>query len=422
MSWFAFSIWAWKATGEATTLAMVQFYAFVPTLLFSPFAGALVDRWNKKLVMALSDFGTALATAAILGLYLGNLLQVWHLYVAAVFAGAFTAFQFPAYTTATVLMLKKDQYSRAEGMLGLTQAIPGIMAPLLAAALIGRIGFNGILTIDLITFLAAFATLLMVFIPKPAARKDTLPLNLWKESLSGFRYIYQRSGLRALVLLFMGGNFFEGMGTALIVPMILARTNNNAVTLGNIQSIGAVGGIIGGALISVWGGPRRRILGIVLGWTSACILGLTLMGVGGNWIVWAVASFFFAFFVVFVNSSEQAIWQTKVDPAIQGRVSATRLLLIQVTYLVSMPLAGWLADNVFEPGLVVGGRLSMFNWLVGSGPGAGMALILVLAGLGGALIVLTGYSFRTVRNIEDLLTDYDGNPPPVMEKAAEGKA
>ncbi len=422
MSWFAFSIWAWQATGEATTLAMVQFYAFVPTLLFSPFAGALVDRWNKKLVMALSDFGTALATAAILALYLGNLLQVWHLYVAAAFAGAFTAFQFPAYTTATVLMLKKDQYSRAEGMLGLTQAIPGIMAPLLAAALISKIGFNGILTIDLITFLAAFATILMVFIPKPAARRDNLPLNLWRESLSGFRYIYQRSGLRALVLLFMGGNFFEGMGTALIVPMILARTNNNAVTLGNVQSIGAVGGIIGGALISIWGGPKRRILGIVLGWTSACILGLTLMGVGGNWIVWAVASFFFAFFVVFVNSSEQAIWQTKVDPAIQGRVSATRLLLIQVTYLVSMPLAGWLADNVFEPGMTAGGSLSMFTWLVGSGPGAGMALILVLAGLGGALIILAGYSFRTVRNIEDLLTDYDGNPPPVMEKGTEGKA
>ena len=418
MSWFAFSIWAWKVTGEATTLALVQFFAYIPTLLFSPAAGVLVDRWNKKLVIALSDLGTALATLGILLLYITHLLQIWHLYVAAVFAGVFIAFQFPAYSAATILMLPKKQYSRAEGMLGLTQAIPGILAPLLAAALLGKIGFAGVLVIDLLTFLAAFGTLVWVYIPQPVMAQLTQRGRLWKESLFGFRYIFDRPGLRALVLLFLGGNFFEGLGTALMVPMILAHTGNNAVVLGSVQSIGAFGGIIGGVLISLWGGPQRRILGIVIGWICACGLGLLLMGVGGVWIVWAIAYFCFAFFVVFVNSSEQALWQTKVNPTVQGRVAATRLLLIQIPYLVAMPLAGWLADKVFEPAMISNSALSVFKWIVGDAPGAGMSLILVLAGLGGMLVIISGYAFPTLRHVEELLPDYDGHPPAPAEVAA----
>jgi MFS transporter, DHA3 family, macrolide efflux protein len=410
MTWFAFSIWAWKTTGEATTLALVLFFSYIPTLFFGPVAGALVDRWNKKLVMAFSDLGTALATLAILFLYVAHSLQVWHLYVAAIFAGVFLSFQFPAYSAATTLMLPKDQYARAEGMLGLTQAVPGILAPVVAAALLGKIGFAGVMVIDLITFLAAFTTLLLVYIPQPVKSQLVVQGNLWKESLFGFRYIFERPGLRALVVLFLAGNFFEGLCTTLISPMILARSGNSTIVLGSVESIGAFGGIIGGVLISIWGGPRRRILGIVIGWTCAFGLGLLLMGAGGIWIVWAIAYSCFAFFAVVVNSSEQALWQTKVAPTVQGRVFATRLLLIQLPYLVAMPLAGLLADRVFEPAMMPNGALSGLQWLAGVGPGAGMALIFILAGLCGVLVVLSGYAFRTVRHVEDLLPDYDGQP------------
>ena len=415
MSWFAFSIWAWKITGEATTLALVLFFSYIPTLLFSPVAGALVDRWSKKLVMAFSDLGTALATLVILMLYLTHLLQVWHLYIAAVFAGVFLAFQFPAYSAATTLMLPKDQYARAEGMLGLTQAIPSILAPMAAAALLGKIGFAGVMVVDLLTFIAAFGTLLWVYIPQPARTQMAQQGNLWKESLFGFRYIFERPGLRALVILFLGGNFFEGLCTALIAPMVLARAGNNSIVLGSVESIGAFGGILGGVLVSLWGGPKRRILGIVIGWTCAFGLGLVLMGAGGVWIIWAIAYSCFAFFAVIVNSSEQALWQTKVAPDVQGRVFATRLLLIQIPYLVAMPLAGWLADSVFGPAMMPNGPLAGFKWLVGIGPGAGMALIFVLAGLGGMLVVLSSYAFRSVRHVEDLQPDYDGQPPAKAE-------
>ncbi len=422
MGWFAFSLWAWKATGEATTLAMVQLYDFIPILLFSPIAGVLVDRWNKKLVLALSGLGTALAALGILVLFLSNSLQVWHLYVAAAFAGIFVAFQFPAYSAATILMLPKEQYARAEAMLGLTQSIPGIVAPLLAAFLMGKIGFGGIMLIEIITFIAALSTLAWVFIPRPPAPQAGMNSNLWKESLTGFRYIFERPPLRGLVLLFIGGNFFEGIGTTLITPLILAHTANNAAILGQVESIGAVGGILGGLLISLWGGPKRRILGIILGWASAFSLGFVLMGLGTGWLIWSAANFCFAFFMVFVNSSEQALWQTKADPQMQGRVAATRLLIIQAPYLISMPLAGWLADHVFEPGLASTGALPALQWLAGSAPGSGMSILLILAGLGGALAVFIGFAFQRIRQMEDLLPDYDGRPPLQVEGQAEAVA
>ncbi|MBI3360855.1 MAG: MFS transporter, partial [Chloroflexi bacterium] len=93
MTQFAMTIWAWKLTGSATALALVGFFNFGPTVLLSPIAGALVDRWNRKLVMMLSDLAAGLSTVAILLLYVSGHLQIWHLWIAGAFSGAFQAFQ-----------------------------------------------------------------------------------------------------------------------------------------------------------------------------------------------------------------------------------------------------------------------------------------------------------------------------------------
>ncbi len=411
MSWFAFTIWAWQTTGEATVLALVSFFSFGPTLLLSPVAGALVDRWNRKLVMMLSDVATGLATLAVLVLYATDTLQIWHLYVIAILAGAFGAFQFPAYSAAVTTMLPKEQYARAEGMVGMAEAAAGVFAPALAAILFVHMGLPGILLIDLLTLVLALGTLFSVHVPQPpvtAAGKEGQG-SLWTESLYGFRYISRRSSLSALQALFAVGNFFESLGLTLVAPMLLARTGNDEIVLGSVQSAGAVGGAIGGALLIAWGGPKRRIHGVLLGWACANLLGMSLMGLGQGLVIWLAASFCADLFTPFVNGSDQAIWQSKVAPDVQGRVFATRLLLSQATIPIAMLLAGPLADNIFEPAMRPDGRLAQaFGWLVGTGPGAGMALILVFAGGVGVLINLGGYAFRAVRNAEDLLPDYDG--------------
>src|SRR5262245_7540283 len=149
MTWFALTLWAWQTSGQATTLALVSFFAFIPTLLFSPLAGALVDRWNRKWVMILSDLGAALATLGILLLYTTKNLQLWHLYAVGALGAIFLAFQFPAYSAAITLIIPKEHYARAEGMIGLGQSAAGILAPLLAASLLGVIHLTGIMLIDL---------------------------------------------------------------------------------------------------------------------------------------------------------------------------------------------------------------------------------------------------------------------------------
>lgn len=159
MAVFALAIWAFKTTGQATTLALMGFFTFGPTVLLSPITGALVDRWNRKLVMMFSDLASGLATVALLLLYATDSLQIWHLYVAGAFSGAFQAFQFPAYSAAVTLMLPKAQYARASGLLSLAESASAIAAPLLGGILLGVIGIAGVMAIDVVTFVAAIGAL-----------------------------------------------------------------------------------------------------------------------------------------------------------------------------------------------------------------------------------------------------------------------
>lgn len=421
MTWFAFTIWAWETSGKATPLALVGFFSTGLTVLFSPVAGALVDRWNRQRVMMFSDLATGMSTVAVLLLYVTDSLQIWHLYVAATFAGAFQAFQFPAYLAAVTMMLPKEQYARAEGIVWLAQSAATALAPPLAALLLGVIDIDGIMIIDVITFLAAIGTLLLVHIPQPvttaAGRRGQG--SLWQESLYGFRYILARPSLLSLQLVFLGCNLLDTFSYVVFSPMILARTGDNEMALGSVQSADALGGIVGGALLSLWGGPKRRIHGVLIGWVLVNLLGILPMGLGRIVGIWAGASFLSTFFTPLINGSDQAIWQTKVAPDVQGRVFATRLMLSQISIPVAMLLGGPLADLVFEPAMMPGGALAgTFGGLVGTGAGAGMALMLVLCGVLGALVSVGAYAFRTVRDVEDLVPDYDGEAVLVAEAHA----
>jgi len=415
MSGFALAIWAWEVTGQATALALVGFFAFAPTVLVSPFAGALVDRWNRKFVMILADLAAGVSTVAILSIFLTGNLQIWHLFVANTFTAAFQAFHFPAYSAAVTTMVSKEHYGRASGMLSLAQNASGIFAPVLAALLLGVIGIPGVLTIDIVTFLLAVSLVLLVHVPKPPVTKvgQIGKGSIWKESFYGFRYIFNRPSLLSLQLVFFTINLVATFSFTLLAPMILARTGSDVIVLGTVQSAAGVGGVMGSLLMSVWGGPKRRVNGIFIGMMLTSLLGITLIGVGQSLTIWTLASFFLVFFIPIINGSNQAIWQAKVAPDVQGRVFATRLLISQISAPVSMLLAGPLADRVFEPSMKLDGSLApMFGPMVGIGPGAGMALMFVVTGVLGAIVSLAAYAFPVVRNAEDILPDHSAEVTP----------
>ena len=411
MTRFALTVWAYETTGSAAVLAQVGFFSFVPIILVTPFAGALVDRWNRKLVMMLSDLGAGLSTIALLILYVTGNLQIWHIMVAGAFAGIFESFQFPAFSASISTMLNKAQYVRANAMLSLAESASGIVAPVLAGFLLVAIGIGGIMTIDIITFSLAVIAVLLVHIPQPGRSREGAEAGagIWREAAYGFRYIWRRPSLLGLQASFFFSNLFSSIGIILLPAMILARTGNNETTLGLVQSALGIGGVVGGLLLSTWGGPQRRIHGLLLGFIGISLLGQSLLGIGQALPLWAAAGFFVGFFIPFINGSNQAIWQAKVAPDVQGRVFAARRIFAQVTIPLGFLLGGYMADGIFEPLMVnpSGVVARFFEPLVGSGPGAGMGLIFVITGLLGAAVGLAGYVIPVIRNAEDILPDHD---------------
>ncbi len=416
MTAFALTIWAYELTGSATALALVGFFFVTPLLIFSPFAGAIVDRYDRKVMMMVSDLASGVATIAILILYLTGKLQIWHLYISSAVQGLFQTFQWPAYSAAITTMLPKEQYGRANGMMSLTDSASNIFAPLLAGALIGVIGIGGIMTIDIVTFVFAVGALLFVHIPNPERTHEGAAGqgSIWKEAGYGFRYILVRPSLLGLQIVFLLGNFFVSIPFAIMAPMILASSGNNELVYGSVSSAGAIGGVIGGLAMSAWGGPKRRVHGVLAGWAISSVLGVVLMGLGDSLPVWAVASFAGAFFIPIINGSNQAIWQAKVAPDVQGRVFSIRRLIAWFVNPAAMLIAGPLADYVLEPAMQTGGSLAPnLSWLVGTGPGAGMSLIFVFGGILAMTVGLSGYAVPAVRDAEVLLPDHDAAPVAV---------
>jgi DHA3 family macrolide efflux protein-like MFS transporter len=411
MTRFALMIWAYQQTGEATTLALLGFFAYIFQILLSPVAGIIIDRVDRRLILLLSDLGSGVMTGWLLLLFAAGSLEIWHLYVVEALTGAFEAFQVPTYGAATTMLVPPKHYARASGMRSLAMDASRVIAPFAAGALLPFIHIDGIMLIDVATFLIAMLTLLVVRIPRPpvTAEGKAARGGWWHEIRSGFGYIYNRPGLLGLTAVFAGINFFATLAYfSILPPMILARTGNNELALATIQAALGVGGIVGGILLSVWGGPRKQIHAICLGTALSYLSGDLFFAIGRTPQVWTIAAFCTAVFIPFIVGANRTIWQVKVAPDMQGRVFAAEGMVRSVANAMGYLVAGPLADRLFEPAMMPGGALAnVFGGLVGTGSGAGMALIFLVTAIGGTLISLSGYLIPALRNIERDLPSYD---------------
>ena len=410
MSQFGLTIWMYEQTESATALGLMQVFFITPFLLISPIAGVMVDRHNRKMMMMVSDLGAGIATILILIFQASGILQFWHLYFASVIYGLGMAFQWPAYSAAISTMVPKEQYGRANGMMSLIDAGPGVLAPMLAGALLPLIGLTGILFIDVATFILAISVLLFVNIPQPPRTEEgeREKGNIWKEAVYGFKYIFSRPSLLGLQLIFFAGNLFTGIMFTLLAPMILARTDSNSLMYGTVQTAGAIAGVVGGVIMSAWGGFKRRVHGVLGGWILTGF-GASLLGLVGGLPIWIAGIALSALTGPLVNASNQAIWQSKVAPDLQGRVFSARRLIAWFTQPIAPIIAGTLADFLIEPQMRVStSSLSQtFSWIVGIGPGSGMGLIMVFCGIAAGSVGLIGYFIPAIHNAEEILPDHD---------------
>ena len=409
MSQFALTIFMYEKTGSATALGLMQFFFFVPFLLISPIAGVMVDRHNRKLMMMVSDLGAGLATLAILILQALGVLAYWHLYVTSIIYGLGMAFQWPAYSAAISTMIPKEQLGRANGMMSLIEVGPGVVGPLLAGALLPFIKLTGILFFDVATFILAIGALVIVHVPQPVRTQEGVQASggMLKEAAFGFKYIFDRPSLLGLQLIFFAGNLFAGIGFAVLAPMILSRSGNNSLMFGSAQSAGAIAAVVGGVIMSAWGGFNRRVHGVLIGWIVSGI-GMAIIGFTGGLPIWIIGMALTSLVIPLVNGSNQAIWQSKVAADVQGRVFSARMLIAWITNPISPLIGGTLADFVLEPAArAETGLPAAFAWLVGAGPGSGMGLLIVFCGILCAVVGLSGYFVPVIYNAETILPDHD---------------
>jgi MFS transporter, DHA3 family, macrolide efflux protein len=416
---FALSVWVFQQTGSATQLTLISFFAVLPIIVFSPLAGALVDRWPLRLTMMLNDIGGALTTLGLVALLSVDRLTIWSIYAIVGATAVFSAFQFPAFAATTTLIVPKEQFGRASGMVQLAQGLSQLLAPVLAGVLVGWIGLGGVIAIDFATCLFAVATLLVVRIPpRPPATEGELSQSLLRDVTYGWTYITARPGLLSLLLIFAASNFMTGTVVVLANPLILSFAT--PAVLGTVLSVAGVGVLAGSVVMSIWGGPKRKVYGALGG---VLLTGVTMIigGLAPSAILIGVIAFFFTSAGPLIASSSQAIWQRKVAPNVQGRVFATRSMIATSSLPLAFLVTGPLADYVFEPLLAPGGALAgSVGRIIGVGPGRGIAFLLMVFGVLMILLVIGGYLYPRLRYVEDELPDaIPDQPPGEVERAGQ---
>ncbi len=402
---FALGVWVFQRTGSVTQFALISLFTALPGILFSPIAGALVDRWDRRWAMILSDAGASLCTVSIVVLLLANRLEVWQIYIIMAVSSTFSAFQWPAYSAATTLLVPKEHLGRAGGMVQIAEAVGMIAAPPLAAVLLGAIQLQGVILIDFITFLFAVSTLLMVRIPRPEVTREGREGrgSLLHEAAFGWQYINARRGLLALLLFFAVTNFTSGVVQVLFTPLVLGFTT--VATLGMLMSIGGIALLVGSLTMSAWGGPKRRIFGIYL-FSVLSSIALLAVGFPASIAIWAVAVFVYFFGLPIINSCSQAIWQTKTAPDVQGRVFSVRRMIAWSSLPLAYLIAGPLADHIFEPLMSVNGPLAnSFGRIIGTGPGRGIALLFSVFGIVTMIVTGIAFLYPRLRRLEIELPD-----------------
>ncbi|MEM7129204.1 MAG: MFS transporter [Chloroflexota bacterium] len=424
---FALGVWVYQQSGSITQFTLISLAAMVPGILVSPIAGALVDRWNRRWTMILSDACSALVTLSVFLLLRANQLALWHLGIAAALISIFNAFQMPAYHAATTMLVPKQQLGKASGMTQAGQALGQLVAPALAGALLVNVQLVGVVLVDFATFFVALITMFAIRIPEvddakaaveagaganaeERARESTeestdTKTSLFGDILFGWRYLYERRGLLALLGFFAVGSFLVGFVGILITPLVLSF--ESADTLGLIMTIGGLGMLVGSIGLGAFDGSSNRIR-LILGFALASSLFVMMLG-SSTWpVLLTISAFFYLFCSAMISGNSRVIMQKKVAPEVQGRVFALATAVPQATTPLAYLLAGPLADYVFEPLMAVDGPLAnSAGQLIGVGTGRGIGLLMILIGILMVLFVAIAYRNPRLRNLEEELPDVE---------------
>jgi MFS family permease len=364
---FGLSAWVFRETGSPLAYSVVLVFILLPIALGSFVAGPLVDRWDRRRILILTDTTSALITLVLALLHTTGQLAIWHVYIALFVSGIAAAFQIPAQQSIIPLLVDRSRLGRAAGLSQLPSTVSEIIAPLLAGGLLLTIGLGGIFLIDMTTFVIGIISVFIVQIPplSPHDIQAAAP-SLRQEFTAGFRYLWTVRPFLYLTAFITLTIFTLGAMYALYPPLILTLTDEG--TLGTINALTGIGSLVGSMLLTLL--PiQRRIRAILI---AALVMGAAGFAVGLNthvlWIAVGLVIYFGALPVVI--GLNRTLYQLKAPAHLLGRIFAFRLAVGTFAQTLGALLAGLLAERLGATGDVeqgIGAAIVFFAAVFGVG-------------------------------------------------------
>jgi len=358
---FAIVWYLTKQTGSATVLAIASMFGVLPNVILSPFAGAITDRGNRKNIMIISDVIVGIARLLGFVLFATGAIRIWHIYFMIFIGSAAGSFQHPSLAASTALMVPKKHLSRVAGMNQTLQGALSIAAPPLGALLMSLTTIANIYLLDFVTMLLAVLPLFFIPIPQPEGLKDkngdSIKLSFFKDLKDGFQYILNWKGLTLLLASAMFINFLISPAMSLLPLLVSKHFGGNEIQLALINSMLGIGMLIGGLILSVWGGFKRRILTTFMG---LVLCGISFAAIGfipPTGFTLAVGIFLIsAMMLPLINGPISAVIQSAVTPEMQGRVISMISTFAGLAMPIGLAVAGPLSDALgIQTWFVIGG-------------------------------------------------------------------
>lgn len=385
MTAYALTIWSYEQYGSALMTALLMVSSYAPYVLMSIFAGALADRWNKKISMLVCDSVAAASTVAVLILLKSNMLAVWHLYAVNAVNGLMNTIQQPASEVAVTRLLPKKYYQKVGGLRYLLSSLSSILTPVIATAFIGLWGIEAVIGFDLLTFTAAFVTLsLFIKIPEEKTAKADKD-SFFTSVRTGVRWLKGQRGILVLILFLASINLVASMYDAAFPAMMLSKANEKV--MGTVNAVIGISTLAGSILASVMKEPKSRVKVI-----CGCLLFSMsteniMLALGRSSAIWCIAGFLGWITIPIMNSNMDAVLRLHIPVEMQGRIYSVRNSFQFFTIPVGYLLGGLAVDYVFEP-FMAARRSEILTALFGSGKGSGAALFFFIIAFAGVFVCL----------------------------------
>lgn len=396
MTSYALVIWSYTQRGSALMTALLMVCSYAPYVVFSIFAGALSDRFDKKKTMLVCDAVAAMTSVIMMFLLQTDRLEIWHLYIGNVIAGLMNTVQQPASEVAVTRVLPKKYYQRVGGLRYFGNSLNSILAPLIATAVLGIAGMQMVFVFDLFTFATAFVTLAFV-IRIPEGRQETEPgEGLLTASRQGISFLKKEKGIFHLILFLAAINFVASVYDAAFPAMVLSRNGGSEKVLGIVNAVIGASALLGSVLATFWKEPKSRVRVICNCLLFSMATENILLALGTTPLIWGIGGFLGWIFIPLMNTNLDAILRLRIPVEMQGRVYSVRNSFQFFTIPVGYFLGGMLVDLVFEPFMAHQNGDSILIRLFGEGKGSGAAFLFFVLAFMGVLVCLY---FRHDRHI-----------------------